>query len=121
MPVWLTVLLGLIGFVGFIGSSLVYLRGSKDKGTIDVLERSNKALTERVAILEEEAARCGVRLGVLERENADLRAQRPSAEAIEEMHGLLIQHIDELRHHDTETRPLLMAMAASLGELTDGH
>lgn len=40
-----------IALVLFLGAAVVYLRGSRDKGTIDTLERNNKALTERVTIL----------------------------------------------------------------------
>lgn len=41
-----------IGVVLFLGAATVYLRGSKDKGTIDTLTRNNAALAERVMILE---------------------------------------------------------------------
>lgn len=36
----------------FLGAATVYLRGSRDKGTIDTLTRNNAALDERVKILE---------------------------------------------------------------------
>ena len=40
-----------VAAVLFLGASAVYLRGSKDKGTIDTLERNNRALNEEVGIL----------------------------------------------------------------------
>lgn len=39
--------------VNFLGAAAVYLRGSKDKGTIETLTRSNAALTENNKILDE--------------------------------------------------------------------
>lgn len=112
MPAWLNILLGLVVIVGFAGSAIIYLRGSRDKGTIEALERNNRALSERVQILEEDAARCAHRLEVLEKENKDLRAQRPSAKEIAEI----------LRLTKLEFRILLkLAAAAGLKEDTDGH
>jgi hypothetical protein len=121
MPPWLSWLLGAIVVVGFLGSVTIYLRGSKDAGTIQTLERSNQALNERVAILEANESRLSARVTLLEHENAELHAQRPSAEMLVEMRSLLEQHVEELRHHDMETRPLLMAIAAQLQELTDAR
>jgi hypothetical protein len=112
MPAWLSWLAGAVVVVGFLGSVTIYLRGSKDAGTIKTLERSNLALNERVAILESNEARLSARVTLLEHENAELHAQRPSAEMLVDMNELL-------QHHDTETRPLLMAIAAQLQELTD--
>lgn len=71
-----------IGIVIFLGTALVYLRGSKDKGTIATLEASNRALNERVDVLEASEARLTARVALLETENRKLEAQRPSAEAI---------------------------------------
>jgi len=38
---------GLVGLVLLLGAVVVYLRGSKDKGSIETLEGNNAALTER--------------------------------------------------------------------------
>jgi hypothetical protein len=120
----------IVGFVLFLGMVVVYLRGSKDKGTIATLEASNRALTERVAILEADAlattarhateraadaadrARLSARLGAVERENVGLLAQRPSAEVVagiavelHDVHGALTQHdadIKALLSEDTD-------------------
>lgn len=118
MPIWLQVLGVAVVFVGFLGAATVYLRGSKDAGTITTLKANNEALTARVAILEKSDTEKEHTIGVLqarltacERENVSLAAQRPSAEAITDIHALLSMH-------DKETRALLMAMATSLTELT---
>lgn len=119
MPVWLSVLGVAVVFVGFLGAAVVYLRGSKDKGTIDVLERSNHALTERVTILEKDNGEMKARLGHLERENIDLRAQRPSAEVLAEVRIELLNLAASERTHSGEARALLMAIATTLGEMND--
>lgn len=88
-----------VAFVVFLGAAVVYLRGAKDAGTIKTLEKNNEALTERVEILEaselvskarEEAL--SVRLAAAEEEAELLRQQRPSGEAIENLHIALIMH-----------------------------
>jgi hypothetical protein len=56
------VLLG-IAVVNFLGAAAVYLRGSRDKGTIETLTRSNVALQENNVILNE-------RVGLLEVQGA---------------------------------------------------
>lgn len=98
---------GLVGIVVFLGSVVVFLRGSRDKGTISTLEQNNKALTERVGLLEDSEKRLkadaqadkirhqaeidalNLRVKALEDDNAALRSQRPSAEAIEAVYALL--------------------------------
>lgn len=97
-----------IAVILFLGSAAVYLRGSRDKGTIDALERNNKALTDRVTILEADAVKSNARIEALERENATLLSQRPSAEAIEDMR-------QKLHQHDEDTRKLLRAIVANIG------
>lgn len=42
-----------VAVVLFLGAAAVYLRGSKDKGTIETLERNNRAQAERITILEQ--------------------------------------------------------------------
>lgn len=107
----------------FLGTLVVYLRGARDKGTISTLEQNNKALTERVEILEKSEAQLkaeaaavtirhkaeidalNLRVKALEDDNAALRAQRPSAEAIEVVYALL-----QAVHSDT--RKLVAAIPA---------
>lgn len=106
MTDWLGTLGGIVALVVFLGAAVVYIRGSKDKGTITTLESSNRALTERVKVLEDgerllkaEAAAAAIkhtaevdaltlRVTRLEQDNTELRAQRPSAEAIEALFSL---------------------------------
>lgn len=118
MPTWLAGLAAAVVLVGFLGTAVVYLRGSKDAGTIKTLEQNNQALTERVEkVLEPEVHRLTERVDFLEHENERLNAQRPSAEVLEQMYALLKEHAADLKHHDIETRPLLMAIASQLGEM----
>lgn len=44
---------GGIAVINFLGASAVYLRGSRDKGTIETLSRSNTALQENNKILND--------------------------------------------------------------------
>lgn len=126
MPGWLGALGSALGFVVFLGAVVVYLRGSKDKGTIETLERNNQALTERVGLLEASELRhvaneaaLEARVGVLETEKATLQAQRPSAEKIVEIQRDVASLLGLSRTHDSETRALLMAIATTLGERDD--
>lgn len=107
-----------IGVVLFAGSVVVFLRGSRDKGTIATLEANNKALTERVTLLEGDVARItakaladknqlSTRVDALERENTALLAQRPSAEAIADLNAKADRLETDLSRHDIETRRLL--------------
>jgi len=53
MLVLLTWLLGAVALVNFFAAAAVYLRGSRDKGTIETLTRSNDALQENNKILND--------------------------------------------------------------------
>jgi cell division septum initiation protein DivIVA len=50
MPTVLSWLTTGIAVVGFLAAATVYLRGARDKGTIETLQRNNQALLERVDI-----------------------------------------------------------------------
>jgi gamma-glutamylcysteine synthetase len=109
--------------ISFLGTAVVFLRGSRDKGTISTLEQNNKALTERVTLLEASETRLkadaaivatrhaaeldalNIRVKALENDNAELRSQRPSAEAIE-----AVYHAVQAVHSDT--RRLVAALEA---------
>lgn len=105
---------GAIGIVVFLGSVTVYLRGSRDKGTIATLESSNRALTERVSILEATERRlteglraAGQRLTALETENAELRAQRTDSVVITEMSAMVSEILRAVQQQsDTISRLL---------------
>lgn len=107
---WLALLAACVVVVGFLGSVVVFLRGSRDKGTIATLDRYSKALESRVTQLEAEAGRNKVerdrltaRVEALEHENEGLRAERPSAEAIKALTLSLAQH-------DADTKGMLAAL-----------
>lgn len=107
---WLTIIGVAIAVVIFFGSVVVFLRGSRDQGTIATLERSNNALTERVTVLENEAARnlverdsLGARIDALEHENEALRLERPSSEAIAAL-------TEALARHDADAKAMLSAL-----------
>ena len=104
-----------IGIVVFLGAAVVYLRGSKDKGTIATLEASNRALIERVTVLETNEARLATRVAHLEAENSTLLAQRPSADAIaalaRQVADLAEKQVTGVSHqltkHDRDVKALL--------------
>ena len=88
-----------IAAVMFVGAAAVYLRGSKDKGTIATLAANNEALTERVGILEEankdlktSKDTLTVRVETLERENETLRSVDSAKEEIASLHSALDSH-----------------------------
>lgn len=117
----ITGVLAVIALTGFFGSVVVFLMGSKDKGTIETLTRSNAALNERVGLLEREKDDMKNRVSVLEAENAGLMAQRPSADAIAAL-AEQTQHLDgRLNTHDAETKAMIAASTtAVLEELQNG-
>ena len=121
---WLVIIAAAISIVVFAGTIVVYLRGSRDKGTIATLEASNRALTERVVVLESEAARdllerdrLEARVTALEHENTVLAAARPSAEVIADVAAAVVDikngirtHDDRLSRHDVDTKAMLTAL-----------
>lgn len=81
-----------IAAVMFVGAAAVYLRGSKDKGTIATLERNNDALTERVEILEKDNGDLKGRVQVVERENEVLRDVVGAKDEVAALHVALDAH-----------------------------
>lgn len=81
-----------ISVVIFLGAATVYLRGSKDKGTIQTLSRNNEALSERVGILEKDNTDLHVRVDGLARENETLRSVVTSREEIAALRNALDTH-----------------------------
>lgn len=84
-----------ISVVLFLGATAAYLRGSRDKGTIDTLTRNNTALAERVGLLERAESILTTRVGTLERENSVLRDIVTSAQAISDLTFALTAHHTE--------------------------
>lgn len=91
-----------ISLVLFLGGAAYYLRGSVDKGTIAALESNNKALTERVKLLEEADIKSQARIEALERENGILLQQRPSADLIAEINRKLDEYVLRNRAREGE-------------------
>jgi hypothetical protein len=83
-----------IAVVVFLGAATVYLRGSKDKGTIATLTASNAALTERVAVLETDALAKATQIDALTTANHVLTNTVNSSAQIAELQA------DLDRHHD---------------------
>lgn len=129
MPGWVSQLGSYIGIIVFVGAVVVYLRGARDKGTIATLESSNKALSERVALLEAGEKRLtaeatateikhtaeidalNLRIKTLEKKNADLEKLTPSAEAIQSLR-------ERLEMHDAVTQAGFVEV---LGNMTGGQ
>lgn len=93
---------GVIAILVFLGVVVVYLRGSKDKGTIDTLKRNNDALDHRVEILEAEIQRAtqsaqlaNERAAALESENEVLRQIPGAADAVHSLETALAEHHGE--------------------------
>lgn len=105
---WIGTIGGVIGLIVALGGVVAYLRGAWDKSTISSLKENNEALDARVMLLEASEIRLKaeavaaelkhkaeidalkLRLTTLEEDNAALRAQRPSAEAIEAVFAKLL-------------------------------
>jgi hypothetical protein len=107
-------ILALVVIIPVLAVATVYFRGSKDKGTIDTYDRNFKAQEAYIARLEADAARnkldadrTGARLSLSERENTQLRAQRPSAEVIARLATDLDSLRVELHKHDLDIKRLL--------------
>lgn len=71
-----------VAVVVFLGAATIYLRGSKDKGTIETLTRNNAALDERVKILEASEASNKVEIEALKQTNRVLTNTVNSSELI---------------------------------------
>jgi hypothetical protein len=81
-----------IAIVLFLGSATVYLRGSKDKGTIVTLTQNNAALTERVAILEASDLAKTTQINALTAANLVLQKTVNSSELIHDLREDLTSH-----------------------------
>lgn len=81
-----------IAAVLFLGAAAVYLRGSRDKGTIATLSANNAALAERVKILEDGEAERSKKLAAIEAENARLTTMVTARDMIAELATELKTH-----------------------------
>jgi hypothetical protein len=95
MPDWLPTA---ISAVIFLGAAAVYLRGSRDKGTIATLTASNAALTERVKILETSDAAKTAEISGLVASNLTLQNTVNSSELIVDLRDAVLTALDD--HHN---------------------
>lgn len=93
-----------IAFVVFIGAAVVYVRGSRDKGTIASQASLLTALKDELAHEKGERQKLEVRVAALESENENLRAQRPSAEVLKQISDDVDSMRVELHRHDLEVK-----------------
>jgi molecular chaperone GrpE (heat shock protein) len=70
----LNAVLGVAALVAIVASVVAYLRANLAKTTIETLEASNRAFSERVTQLESENGRVLERMAALEAENHTLRS-----------------------------------------------
>jgi hypothetical protein len=71
-----------VAIVVFLGAAAVYLRGSRDKGTIATLTANNAALTERVGLLEQDKTKLQTEVGSLKQAVTVLEGVANSSDAI---------------------------------------
>lgn len=79
----LSAVLGVLTLVSVVASAVAVARASLAKSTIETLQQSNAALTERVDLLVKDNERQGVRLAAVERENDMLRGLAAGTEAVD--------------------------------------
>lgn len=119
MPPWLAVLGGLIVIVGFLAGAAGYIGHATDKATINTLKESRDSFKFEVEnVLKPQVANLSQRVEFLEKDNERLR-QGQATDVLLEIKTLLVDHAGDLREHDIETRPLLMAISAQLGDLVE--
>lgn len=111
-----------IGIVLFLGASVVFLHGSRDKGTIETLTRSNAALDQNNKILEQrvtlleasDTAKCD-QIAALTHANEVLTNTVTSADLIKGLAKDLMRHHAaamegmERLHGDLDALPKRMA------------
>ena len=98
----LGIVLGLLTLIALVASSVAVARASLSKSTIEVLKGSNEALTERVALLEQDNTRQATQLAALKAENSALQTYVSGTDAIKNLAvGLAKQDTDRgAEHHD---------------------
>lgn len=107
-----------VGVVLFLGAATVFLRGSKDKGTIETLTRNNAALTERVQILEASDLAKTTQIQALTTANKVLQNTVNSSELINALRHDLTEHhtaaMEELEQVHTDLAGLPLQLATVL-------
>ena len=114
----LSVILGVLTLISVVASAVAVARASLAKSTIETLQQSNAALTERVDLLVEDNSRQSIRLAALERENEILRTLASGTESVERV-GAQVADADKKRaaeHHD-----ILSSIHAQAAIFTAAH
>lgn len=114
----LSVVLGVLTMISVVASAVAVARASLAKSTIETLQQSNAALTERVDILVSDKAETTARLSALEGENKLLRSLKSGSDAVETVGNAVAQADDRRRqeHHD-----ILAAIQANSVMYTVSH
>lgn len=110
----LSVILGVLTLVSVVASAVAVARATLAKTTIETLQQSNAALTERVGLLEADNTRQATRLAALQAENTALQTYVSGTDAIKDLAATLarsdVVRADE--HHDilavVQTIPLII-------------
>lgn len=92
----LGILGGVFGVVLVVATVVAYFRASLARATIDTLKESNAALTERVAMLEQEQGRTKLEMESLKRENDVLREAVSGKADVAEILALITHHHQEV-------------------------
>jgi hypothetical protein len=87
-----------LGVAGLLGTTMAVLIAARAKGTIEVLEKDNKALRDRMDTLEDIESDCQKRLDKLEQLNVALTETVTSAAKVDALgHQINGQHEEILR------------------------
>lgn len=110
-----------VAVVVFLGAATVYLRGSRDKGTIATLTANNTALAQRVDLLEQEKRALTTRVEAVEQANAVLEGVANSSDAIAafrgEMVGAITTLVSSLDTHHQQAMQGISTIHLDLNEL----
>jgi site-specific DNA-adenine methylase len=110
-----------VAVVVFLGAAAVYLRGSRDKGTIATLTANNAALTERVNILEQDKSKLQNEVGSLKQAVTVLEGVANSSDAIAslriEMSNAAQALVSSLDDHHTQAMTGLNTIHSDLQAL----
>lgn len=98
----LSIILGVLTLISVVASAVAVARASLAKSTIETLQSSNAALTERVDILEEERDRQEKKIAEMDAENTVLRRMKSGAEGIERLTQAIAKNTTDWHTQHTE-------------------
>lgn len=95
---FVSIVAAVLGIAGLIGTAMAVLIAARSKGTIEVLEKDNKALRDRMDTLESIEEECQKRLDKLEDLNRVLTETVTSAAKVDALSSKLdTHHADVIR------------------------